>query len=226
MPCGTTKKEKNLHRFIILQFCRSEVQNGSHWAKIKESRATIPSGSSSGESVHVPLLLLQATYIPWFMHLPPSPKLEVKDLQMSFWPWHLTLLPSSFTYKDSCDYTGHDWIIQDNTPSSYSQLIQFSSVTQSCPTLCDPMNRSTPGLPVHHQLRATIIPSTTLITLCHVQKHIHRFWKLRHGHPWGPLFSLAHYSLVVATENSFVFFPPETLMTSEPRGKHLCICKC
>ena len=28
----------------------------------------------------------------------------------------------------------------------------FSSVTQSCLTLCDPMNRSTPGLPVHHQL--------------------------------------------------------------------------
>ena len=29
---------------------------------------------------------------------------------------------------------------------------QFSSVTQSYPTLCDPMNHSTPGLPVHHQL--------------------------------------------------------------------------
>ena len=29
---------------------------------------------------------------------------------------------------------------------------QFSSVSQSCPTLCDPMNRSRPGLPVHHQL--------------------------------------------------------------------------
>ena len=29
---------------------------------------------------------------------------------------------------------------------------QFSSVAQSCPTLCDPMNCSTPGLPVHHQL--------------------------------------------------------------------------
>ena len=28
----------------------------------------------------------------------------------------------------------------------------FSSVAQSCPTLCDPINRSTPGLPVHHQL--------------------------------------------------------------------------
>ena len=30
--------------------------------------------------------------------------------------------------------------------------VQFSPVAQSCPTLCDPMNRSTPGLPVHHQL--------------------------------------------------------------------------
>ena len=30
--------------------------------------------------------------------------------------------------------------------------VQFSSVAQSCPTLCDPMNCSTPGFPVHHQL--------------------------------------------------------------------------
>ena len=30
--------------------------------------------------------------------------------------------------------------------------VQFISVAQSCPTLCDPMNHSTPGLPVHHQL--------------------------------------------------------------------------
>ena len=30
--------------------------------------------------------------------------------------------------------------------------VQFNSVAQSCPTLCDPMNLSTPGLPVHHQL--------------------------------------------------------------------------
>ena len=36
--------------------------------------------------------------------------------------------------------------------SSTSLVVQFSSVTQSCPTLCDPMNRSTPGLHVHHQL--------------------------------------------------------------------------
>ena len=41
-------------------------------------------------------------------------------------------------------------------------ISQFSSVAQSCPTLCDPMNRSTPGLPVHHQL-----PEFT-------QTHVHR----------------------------------------------------
>ena len=33
-----------------------------------------------------------------------------------------------------------------------SLSVQFSSVAQSCPTLCDPMNRSMPGLPVYHQL--------------------------------------------------------------------------
>ena len=32
------------------------------------------------------------------------------------------------------------------------QNIQFSSVTQSCPTLCDPMYCNTPGFPIHHQL--------------------------------------------------------------------------
>ena len=35
--------------------------------------------------------------------------------------------------------------------NKYMRTIQFSSVAQSCPTLCDPMNRSTPSLPVHHQ---------------------------------------------------------------------------
>ena len=33
-----------------------------------------------------------------------------------------------------------------------STSVQFSSVAQSCPTLCNPINRSTPGFPVHHQL--------------------------------------------------------------------------
>ena len=45
--------------------------------------------------------------------------------------------------------------------------VQFSSVAQSCLTLCDPMNRSTPGLPVHHQRESieSVMPSSHLI-LC------------------------------------------------------------
>ena len=48
--------------------------------------------------------------------------------------------------------------------------VQFSSVAQSCPTLCDPMNRSMPGLPVHHLLLKlmsieSVMPSPHLI-LC------------------------------------------------------------
>ena len=37
-------------------------------------------------------------------------------------------------------------------PLCLTKPFQFSSVAQPCPTLCDPINRSTPGLPVHHQL--------------------------------------------------------------------------
>ena len=56
---------------------------------------------------------------------------------------------------------------------------QFSSVGQSCPTLCDPMNRSTPGLPVHHQL-----PEFT-------QTHIHRVSDaIQPSHPLSPLLLL------------------------------------
>ena len=61
-----------------------------------------------------------------------------------------------------------------NYPNKYSSVVkqvncdistssdQIRSVAQSCPTLCDPMNRSMPGLPVHHQL-----PEFT-------QTHVHR----------------------------------------------------
>ena len=51
------------------------------------------------------------------------------------------------------------FLVRQNQPPG---TVQFSSVAQSCPTLCDPMNPSTPGLPVHHQL-----PEFT-------QTHLHR----------------------------------------------------
>ena len=54
-------------------------------------------------------------------------------------------------------------LVQNHICSTYSPgNSQFSSVTQSCLTLCNPMNHSMPGLPVHHQL-----PEST-------QTHVHR----------------------------------------------------
>ena len=42
--------------------------------------------------------------------------------------------------------------IQTPEPGGSGPSVQFTSVAQSCTTLCDPVNHSTPGLPVHHQL--------------------------------------------------------------------------
>ena len=54
------------------------------------------------------------------------------------WRWGGVLHTACGTSQTS------DWI--------HDPYIQFSSVTESCPTLCNPMNCSTPGLPIHHQL--------------------------------------------------------------------------
>ena len=56
------------------------------------------------------------------------------------------------------------------TTSGCSELAQFSSVAQSCPTLCDPMDCSTPGLPVHHQLPEL------------AQTHVHHVSTIHHTH--------------------------------------------
>ena len=67
----------------------------------------------------------------------------------------------------------------DSHPGSKSFLYQgtqFSSVTQSCLTLCNPMNHKTPGLPVHHQL-----PEFT-------QTHVHRVGDaIQPSHPLSSL---------------------------------------
>ena len=56
-----------------------------------------------------------------------------------------------------------DWTeVRDAAVHGSMNRVQFSSVTKSCPTLCDPMNHGMPGFPVHHQL-----PEFT-------QTHVHR----------------------------------------------------
>ena len=70
--------------------------------------------------------------------------------------WMLSFKPtfslSSFTFIKRLFSSSSLSAISVVSPREAPQLVQFSSVTQSCPTLCYPMNCSTPGLPVHHQL--------------------------------------------------------------------------
>ena len=67
-----------------------------------------------------------------------------------------------FVFLRSAYHLNNNFESLSNTQTFPFSLIQFSSVAQSCPTLFDPMNRSMPGLPFHHQL-----PEFT-------QTHVHR----------------------------------------------------
>ena len=64
--------------------------------------------------------------------------------------------------KEESEKVGLKLNIQKTKIMASDPISQFSSVAQSCLTLCDPMNCSTPGLPVHHHL-----PEFT-------QTHVHR----------------------------------------------------
>ena len=81
----------------------------------------------------------------------------------------ISFLPFSFSFLFFLPLFYNDCLSFASQNNSYTKIIeterisvQFSSVAQLCPTLCDPMNRSTLGLPVHHQ-----IPEFT-------QTHVHR----------------------------------------------------
>ena len=70
--------------------------------------------------------------------------------------------------------------------SIFILLFQFSSVTQSCPTLCNHIDCSTPGFPVHHQLLEL------------TQTHVHRVGKaIQSSHalssPYSPAFNVAQH---------------------------------
>ena len=76
--------------------------------------------------------------------------------------WHCDLkLPVSVTVRKQ-------FLFLMSPSLWYFLTVQFSSVAQSCPILCDPIDCSTPGLHVHHQLKSieSLMPSNHLILCC------------------------------------------------------------
>ena len=88
---------------------------------------------------------------------------------VKFWPTKtkkILFCPINFLFLDVLSLQLYSWILYPRVQRKLShacsawlkggqvdlEASQSSSVTQSCPTLCDPMNHSMPGLPVHHQL--------------------------------------------------------------------------
>ena len=112
-----------------------------------------------------------------FYRIRPILQLRTVDFKKRYFPVYASALHNSAYFPSPRSRDPSAWRSQLTLPLVYQEPIlgvkvwqsqrsllelQFSSVAQSCPTLCDPMNRSTPGLPVHHQL-----PQFT-------QTHVHR----------------------------------------------------
>ena len=96
----------------------------------------------------------------------------------------------------------------------HTTTYQFSSVAQSSLTLCDPVNRSTPGLPVHHQLPQftqthirqvgdAIQPSHSLLSPSPPAPNPSLLWKASESFPMSQLFAWGGQSTGVSASASF-----------------------
>ena len=86
--------------------------------------------------------------------------------------------------------------------------VQFSSVTQSCPTACDPMNHSTPSLPVHHQCpeftqdcRKHITNGRLVITNPDTVEDFQRFGRVRES--WAAIAGHDDEAMTCVNANAF-----------------------
>ena len=136
---------------------------------------------------------------------------------------HFSLPPSSFTPYLSSLLLSMCWVhsllrcktfihtagdMAQTTADFNPDSVQFSSVAQSCPTLWDPMNHSTPGLPVHHYL-----PEFT-------QTYVHRVGEaIQPSHPLSSPFPPApnpsqhqYFPIQISNTQRETFLSPRTHM--------------
>ena len=90
------------------------------------------------------------------------------------WPVQVQCISQGTQSQDSGTTQRVRWVGRWKCIQDKRNTYWFRSVTQSCPTLCDPIDCSTPGFPVHHQLQSllklmsieTVMPPNHLILCC------------------------------------------------------------
>ena len=125
----------------------------------------------------------------WTQRYPKKTQLYNSDPRENACGWlvHLILqLQKQVEVDESLSLPCSGYCLVSPFSSFHFTSLQFSSVTQSCPTLCNPMDCSMPGLPVHHQL-----PEFT-------QTQVHRVGNaIQPSHPLSspspPIFNLAQH---------------------------------
>ena len=154
---------KDLALLLVIKQARARGWDTIHVAPKLRLFLTVPVRDSTVRSQHCPVLrcvwFRKEKLIRDYVSL-PAPECCAADAavveDLSAFPSLLFRTPATEQRSEE------DWPWSCSSPWKYFSSVQFSSVAQSCPTLCDPMNHSTPGLPVHHQL-----PEFT-------QTHVHR----------------------------------------------------
>ena len=148
----TLKIGSNFLLFSSVQFSRSVVSDSLQPHESQHTRPPCPSPTPGVHSDSHFVLMFKLSQL-WPIGASSSLILSSFDMDLGVF---VSLL------SDRINILGFSCMFHDPRWNHPFLVLQFSSVAQLCLTLCDPMNHSTPGLPVHHQL-----PEFT-------QTHVHR----------------------------------------------------
>ena len=141
-----------LQRKIISQALGSKGKIWGHRGEARFGSVRLLEYRFFGYLLQLKIILLKCS-----LYVKP-PQIAILPFCISFswgWSWSLPPVqchkPLPIVHQALCLSNLNPWI-HLSLPLYNHQSVQFSSVAQLCLTLCDPMNHSTPRLPVHHQL--------------------------------------------------------------------------
>ena len=154
------------HQFSSVQLLSCIQLFGTPWTTVCQASLPITNSQCLPKLMSIELVMPSSHLIlchPLLLMHPIPPSIRVFSSESTLhtgWPKYWSF---SFSISPASEHTGlisfrMDWLdllaVQGTLKDllQHHSSVQFSSVAQLCLTLCDPMNRSMPGLPAHHQL--------------------------------------------------------------------------